>query len=365
MTSIHLYEHAIALTARDKPFVLAAVIDAQGSTPQGAGANALIEPTGKIWGTLGGGCLEAESRQRALQTLDHGTPEVFDLKLDEVTGWDDGLICGGQVRIFVNPNAQANTTAYEQALQAKAQQVSGVLATVISHPEHARGSVFWTPESDIATGPAFYESREAEVLDRIRQERAGILRSHEDSTRPFELYLEPVVSEPRLIIAGGGHIGQAVCRLAHLTGFAVTVIDDRPSFASAECHPDARATVCGDIAQGLTEMRYGPNTYVLIVTRGHRHDGAVLAACVHSEARYIGMIGSRRKSMLIRKSLIEEGHATREAMERVVSPIGLDIGAQSVEEIAISIVAQLIAVRRNGELEGPAKNYLPSVLKAP
>lgn len=363
MTSIHLYERALALTAEAKPFVLAAVIDAVGSTPQKAGANAIIEPAGRIWGTLGGGCLEAESRQRALRTLDEGKADVFDLKLDEVTGWDDGLICGGQVRILVNPSAESNASAYEEALAAASNQGSGVLATVISHPRHARGKAFWTADTDIAQHHELYAGHERAVLERIRLEQAGIFHTNGKTDEAIELYLEPVVSAPHLIIAGGGHIGQAVCRLGSMLGFEVTVVDDRPAFANTECHPDAKSTVCGDIAQELASMEIGPNTYVLIVTRGHRHDGAVLAACIHSKARYLGMIGSRRKSLLIRKSLLEEGLATAGEMERVVSPIGLDIGAQSVEEIAVSIVAQLIAVRRKAQLHGPAKNYLPKILK--
>ena len=141
------------------------------------------------------------------------------------------------------------------------------------------------------------------------------------------------------------------------------MIDDRPAFASAECHPEAAKTICGEIAGEMSSVEIGPNTYVLIVTRGHRHDGAVLASCIHSGARFIGMIGSRRKSLLIRKSLVEEGVATREEVEQVVSPIGLEIGGQSVEEIAVSIAAQLVAVRRNDRLDAPAKNFLPSGLK--
>ncbi len=364
MSSTHLYRHAIELTREAKPFVLAAVIDAVGSTPQRAGANAIIEPTGKIWGTLGGGCLEAESRQRALKTLDEGEPGVFDLKLDEVTGWDDGLICGGRVRIFVNPAAQKNVKVYEDALAAQENHESGMLTTVISHPSHDRGSAFWTRESEIAEGKhALFGGQEKDVIDRLHQGRAGAMTSNAASETATELYLEPILSAPKLIIAGGGHIGQAVCQLGSLSGFDVTVIDDRPSFANRTCHPDATETICGDIASELASQKVTTNTYILIVTRGHRHDGAVLAACAASKARYIGMIGSRRKSLLIRKSLIEEGLATREEIERVVSPIGLAIGAQTVQEIAVSIVAQLIAVRRQGRLDAEAMNYLPAGLK--
>ena len=364
MTSIDLYERAIALTGEAKPFVLAAVIDSLGSTPQKAGANAIIEPTGRIWGTLGGGCLEAESRQRALRSLDEGKPDVFDLKLDEVTGWDDGLICGGRVRILVNPNAEANAAVYREALRAKSRRDPGLLITVVSHPGLARGTAFWTLESGIERASQLYAADEEEVRHRMRMEEPGTLSvKPSESGELTELYLEPIVPPPRLMVAGGGHIGQAVCRLGNSLGFEVTVIDDRPAFANRQCHPQAKETICGDIAEALAGAEIDPNTYIIIVTRGHRHDGAVLAACIHSPARYIGMIGSRRKSLLIRKGLVQEGRATRQEMERVVSPMGLDIGAQSVEEIALSIAAQLVAVRRNAKLDAASKNYLPASLK--
>jgi xanthine dehydrogenase accessory factor len=373
MISIELYERVLELSSDGRPFILAAVIDAVGSTPQKAGANAVFEPVGRVWGTLGGGCLEAESRQRALRALDDGIPDVFDLKLDEVTGWDDGLICGGRVRVFVNPAAESNADVYREALAAAGRQESGVLATVIAHPSHPSGQAFWVTEADLLSAgdtKGLFAGQLEDVLGCIRREKAGRILKNGRTTEngdsenfEVEVYLEPVVPAPKLLIGGGGHIGQAVCRLANKLGFEVTVIDDRPAFANPECHPNAKKTICGDIAKELGALDIRPNTYVLIVTRGHRHDGKVLASCIHSDARYIGMIGSRRKSLLIRKTLVEEGVATRADVERVVSPIGLDIGAESVEEIAVSIVAQLVAVRRNANLDGLAKNFLPSGLK--
>lgn len=353
MASVEIYAKVVELVEKGKAFVLASVIVARGSTPQKAGANAVFEPTGEIEGTLGGGCLEAESRRRALQALDGDAPEVFDLKLDDVKGWDDGLICGGSVRVLVNPLAAENTAVYREVLAAKDRQERGVLATVVKHPELAMGKAVWTVEE--ALGREALLAKDAKkIRDRILAERPG-----QWTGDGVELYLEPMLGPPQLVVAGGGHIGQAVCRLGSRLGFEVTVIDDRPEFASVERHATARRTICGDIARELAALEIGPQTYVLIVTRGHRHDGSVLAACVKRSAAYIGMIGSRRKSALIRKTLVDEGLAAREDIERVVSPIGVDIGAQSVEEIAVSIAAELVAVRRKGELTIDAKNFIP------
>ena len=146
---MELYQTALALAGTDRPFVMASVIAAQGSTPQKAGANAVFEPDGGMAGTLGGGCLEAESRRRALAALDTGEPEVFDLKLDDVKGWDDGLICGGSVRVLVNPKAAANAEAYRQALAAKEKQARGVLITIVEHADSKIGEAFWIPETSL------------------------------------------------------------------------------------------------------------------------------------------------------------------------------------------------------------------------
>lgn len=364
MTSLALYTQALALIDASRPFVLAAVVEATGSTPQRAGALAIVEPNGEIHGTLGGGCLEAEARKRALDALDEGEAKLFALKLDEVTGWDDGLICGGHVRIFVNPKASANAVAYRRALDASAAHDEGALITVLHHPKHPAGTAFWIPSGALEDDCLIPREAVATIRTFLRKEKAGIIGNHTALDAAFEGYVEPVIPAPQLIIAGGGHIGHAVCRLATTVGFDVTVIDDRPRFASATCHPDAKQTRCGEIASELSEAPTSEHTYILIVTRGHRHDGSVLAAALQKPARYIGMIGSRRKGLLIRRRLIEEGHASLEAMEKVVSPIGLDIGAQSVEEIAVSIVSQLIAVRRKGELEGGALNHVPSSLRS-
>lgn len=353
MTSKDLYKKAIELIEQEKPFAFAAVIHSAGSTPQKAGADALIEAAGPIWGTLGGGCLEAESRQRALLSLDDERAMAFDLKLDEVAGWDDALICGGNVRIFVNPSARDNLEVYREMIRAGECEENGILTTVVEHPDHRPGTAFWIPEAEISSHPLLRGLKEAQ--DHFVEDEAGSVR---DEGASVELYIEPFVTPLRMLIAGAGHIGKAMAHQGKLLGFEVTVIDDRPAFANPDHIPDADRTICGDIARELKEIEITPNTYILIVTRGHRHDGAVLASCIHSPAAYIGMIGSRRKSLMIRRGLIDEGIATADQVNRVVSPIGLEIGARSVAEIAVSIAAQIVAFRRHGKLSAEAKNFV-------
>ena len=157
-----LYRKALELMENGRSFSMAEVIWSSGSTPQKAGAMALFEANGSVWGTLGGGCLEAESRQRALEALDSGQARVFDLKLDEVGNWDDGLICGGRVRVMVDPNAQENRDVYRQFVAAGKERKQGLLAVIIRHPDLTlarryggprRGPVRKRPESNAPAIP--------------------------------------------------------------------------------------------------------------------------------------------------------------------------------------------------------------------
>jgi xanthine dehydrogenase accessory factor len=166
-----------------------------------------------------------------------------------------------------------------------------------------------------------------------------------------EILVEPVVPSPLLLIAGGGHIGQALAAQAVGIGFDVTVLDDRPEFTDPARFAEGVVTRCGDLAAELAAHSLGSDTYVVIVTRGHQHDAEALRACVGRPAAYVGMIGSRRKVALLRESFIESGWATAQEFDRVYAPIGLDLGAETVPEIATAIAAQLISVRRKGTAE--------------
>lgn len=299
-------------------FALALVAHTTGSTPQKAGAAALFTPDGRVRGTLGGGCLEAEAQQRALRALDTGEHALFRLRLDEIDGWDDGLICGGSASIFIEPDINPHLPALRQAADILDRGARGVL--------HLRFD--GAPLQCDEVAPSHAEPRCVQ--------HDGL---------PTEL-LMPLLPPPRLVIAGAGHIGKAVARLGAFLGFRVLVIDDRPSLANTDNLPGAHDVICGNIPCEVGKLELGEDDYVVIVTRGHRNDGQVLAACIGSNAAYIGMIGSKRKSLLIQRGLLESGQATEEQLARVQCPIGLDIGAQSVEEIAISIAAELVQARR-------------------
>ena len=162
------------------------------------------------------------------------------------------------------------------------------------------------------------------------------------------VFLEPLQPRPTLLIAGAGHVGQALCHLGNWLDFDVVIVDDRADFASAERLPEADDIIVGDIETELRNYPITPLTYVVIVTRGHQHDESALHAVVESDARYIGLIGSRRKIKLIFDDLLDVGIPT-ERLQRVYAPVGLNINSKTVPEIAVSIAAQLIQIRNAAE----------------
>ncbi len=159
------------------------------------------------------------------------------------------------------------------------------------------------------------------------------------------VFLEPILPLQQLVIAGAGHIGQALSHLGSLLDFEVTVIDDRPEFANKERLPDADNIIVDEVEKAVRNFPISPDTYLVIVTRGHHHDAEALRPCISSKAAYVGMIGSTRKIKLMREKFIEQGWATPEEFDHVHAPIGIDIQSKTVEEIAVSIVAQLALVR--------------------
>ena len=167
-----------------------------------------------------------------------------------------------------------------------------------------------------------------------------------DDQEPSSLFLlEPVFPQEKLVIAGAGHIGKALSHIGSLLDFEITVIDDRSEYANEINLPDADNIIVSNIGEALEKLAKKEDTYVVIVTRGHKDDAEALKPCIGRNLAYIGMIGSRKKVNAIRDSFIEKGWATSETWDKVYTPIGLEIGSQTVEEIAVSIAAQLVKVR--------------------
>ena len=323
--------------AAGEKFAVGLLAHVQGSAPQKAGARILVLPDGTLRGTIGGGCLEMEARRRALIALRTGEPDVFELRLDDDFGWDDGLICGGKTTLLVSPHPERMAPALVEAVALRDSGSRAHLLTVLAAPQSAdTGRAFCVsePAASSAVLPFSLPTPAADTAIRPTLYNDGAWR----------ILSEPVRPAPTLIVVGCGHIGAALTELAASVGFTIIAVDDRAEYASEARLPWAKRVVCDDLPTAARTLPSGPDTYWVIVTRGHRNDGRVLAEVINRSLAYVGMIGSHRKVRLIRDGLLESG-TTPENLARLHAPVGLDIGAESPREIALSIVAQLVAAR--------------------
>jgi xanthine dehydrogenase accessory factor len=236
----------------------ATIVQVRGSIPSFQSAKLLVREDGSMIGTIGGGCVEAEVWNAAREVMDTEKPKHLSFSLGQDAAYDNGLICGGQL----------------------------------------------------------------------------------------EVYVEPVLPQPRAFIFGAGHISKSLSKIADMAGFGTVIVDNRESFANRERFPEAQEIYAEEYEEVYEKLAVNESSYVIIVTRGHRDDMRVLRWAAGTPARYVAMIGSKRKVISVVKELEKEG-IPRSAFEQIYAPMGLDIGAQTPEEIAVSVVAEMIAVRRN------------------
>lgn len=341
---------------RQAACVCCQVAATRGSTPQKAGAAMLVFADGRQVGTLGGGCVEAEVRQRALRVLaaGGGRPEVLTFCLDDNYGWDDGLICGGRMTILADPLGSPLVADYYRCLRRLLEEGRGCTQAI------ALASAFGLAPGDRflfdAAGRLAARTTETAPPPEIAQALLPLTERPAPSERRGIAYL-PILPRITLLIVGAGHVGQAVARLAAEVDFTIWVLDDRAAYANRERFPQAERLLVGEIGPLLQQLtpELTPSTYGLIVTRGHHHDEEALYHLAATPAGYVGMIGSKRKIKLIFEDLLAKGVPSA-ALARVHAPLGLAIGSQTVPEIAVSIVAELIAHRNLGASETPPRS---------
>lgn len=257
-----IYDEIVRLRRLGEKCALATIVQVRGSIPSYESAKLLVREDGSMMGTIGGGCVEAEVWTAAREVIETEKPKHLTFSLGQDAAYDNGLICGGQLNIFV----------------------------------------------------------------------------------------EPVVPQPRAYIFGGGHVSKSISRVATLAGFGTVIIDDREAFANKERFPEAEETYAEEYEAVFPKLGVNSSSYLIIVTRGHRDDMRVLRWAVTTPAKYIAMIGSKRKTISVVHELEKEGFQ-RELFEKIFAPMGLEIGAESPEEIAISVVAEMIAVRRAPDVD--------------
>ena len=348
----------LSAALRDRrPFVWCRLVETRGSTPQKAGATMLVFPDGSQAGTLGGGCVEAEVKRRALGLLAENRAEICTFQLDSDYGWDDGLICGGRMKVLVQPVVSAETAGYYRKLIELLQDGNGFTEAVVFDSDAsglAAPASYLLDEQEQLVGQASRLSPTADKRDACPAEVRETLRPISTRPRPYVLKgiaFLPVLPRCRLVIVGGGHVGKAVADLAADLEFDVWIVDDRAEFASGERFPRAERRIAGPIDRVLPDLEITADTYCLIVTRGHNHDQEALFHLANRGARYVGLIGSRRKIKLIFENLLAAG-ISGEALSGVHAPLGIDIGSQTVPEIAVSICAELVAHRNLGKVPG-------------
>jgi xanthine dehydrogenase accessory factor len=358
-----IYAEIVKGLENKEKLALATLITRVGSAPRGVGAKYLVKEDGTSFGSIGGGCVEAEVWQGAREVMRKGEGGILHFNLTAEQLAEGGLICGGNIDIFVEPLKEEFIPIYREVMKMKQKGGAAVLATLIS-----RDGVFPKGESSKALFKISGEKvgslldgneleqrvlREGEVSLREKKPKVIVLSSEEgdihrgelvEPWHKMEILLEPIFSEATVYIFGAGHISQQLAPLIKRVQFKGVVIDDREMFANRERFPEADEVIVSEFEKCFDQLHIDEFSYIVIVTRGHLYDGFVLERAVRTNARYIGMIGSKKKIRTLYQNLMEKG-IPKEILDRVHAPIGIDINSETPEEIAVSIVAELIKAR--------------------
>ena len=336
-----------------QPCVLATVVRTKGSTPQKAGAMLLVRQDGTGVGTLGGGCVEGDIWFAAKEILRlNGGAEFKDYYLNEDIAARDGLVCGGTMYFYLEPlrDQKDFITVGNEILEAYdgGQPVS--LATVVNAVDGgpALGSKLLLRSDGTVSGSfgnAEFDAQVIEVSRKVADIGANESFNLSDGT---EVFVDGFTTPPTLVMVGGGHVGKATADLAYSLGYRVYLVDDRPEFCNEERFPYAEERVIETYDKWTDHLDLNVNSFVVVATRGHRFDDMALESALKTRARYIGVLGSRRKTIMIYRRLLQQG-VPLERIKEVYAPIGLNIGAVEPEELAVSIMAEIIMVRRGGE----------------
>ncbi|MEW6751301.1 MAG: XdhC family protein [Candidatus Latescibacterota bacterium] len=356
----------VAGLASGEVAALASLVWSSGSIPMSERAKVLVRSDGRLQGTIGGGCLEAEVLALAREVATSGRPHLTRYTMTEKQAGESGLNCGGTVRIYTEPvGRDQDRVVYAEVQRLRIQRRACVLATLLSEASSARLLLCDDGRRLGSLGsPAADDQVEAAVERMLRQECGAVLalKLGEEEKRQLSLaagevpeaFVEPFLPAPVLYVFGGGHVGAQVGRLAAHVGFRVVVIDDRPLFADRERHPWAADWVVGEMDEVFARLPIDDQSYLVACTRGHQHDEIVVEQAVRTPARYIGMLGSERKKLLLWKRIEARG-GERRRLDQVYAPVGLNIGADTPEEIAVSVVAELVKVRRGVKREWKTK----------
>jgi xanthine dehydrogenase accessory factor len=346
-----IYSEIIKALEKGEKVVLATLITRVGSAPRAVGAKYLIKGDRTSIGSIGGGRVEAEVWEEAQKVIEKEKGGILHFELTSEQLAKGGLICGGNIDIFLEPLEENFLNIYQEAARIRQKGGLAILATLVSVEGdfHKReGSKILIKNSGEKVGSLLggleLEKKilsEGKVIVKEKKPKVLVLSSE---NRKTEILLEPVFSEPTVYIFGGGHISEQLAPLAKKVHFKVAVIDDREMFANQERFPEVDEVIVSEFENCFDQLYIDDSSYIVIVTRGHLYDGFVLEQAVKTNARYIGMIGSKKKIKTLYQNLMKKG-ISKETLKRVHAPIGIEINSETPEEIAVSIVAELIKVR--------------------
>jgi xanthine dehydrogenase accessory factor len=343
MSNRRIYEEIEAQLRAGQPVVQATVIQTRGSTPRKEGSTMLVKSDGKLVGTIGGGCGEAGVIQKAKLSLLDGRvrEELADLTEDIST--DSEAVCGGTLRVFIEP---WQPTPERIGLAHLLGELSGSAKPVVLHQVVQQGG------DEARVGQRRILDADGQTL--FSDLAPGLTPPPAPTQRPnqvrsvgdCQVYSERWDPVPTLVIIGAGHIAEPLEHVGRMAGFRTVVVDDRTLFANRERFPDADQVVCGPILEVCRKIELSPHHYFVLVTRGHTLDMEALRVMISREpVAYIGMIGSKRRVSAVFELMEKEGYG-RELFQHVYAPIGLNIGAETPAEIAVSVMAEIISVRR-------------------
>jgi xanthine dehydrogenase accessory factor len=335
---------------------VATIVRTRGSSPREVGARMLIRPDGATDGTVGGGCGEAEVWRAALEVMADEQPRMVVVDLTNDIGLNTDGVCGGIMDIFVEP-WKAETNGHDVSsvvLDAIAARRVALTLTVVGRSRGvpvALGQRAAVVDGQLRGSSLEWPELEAKVLGdapAVIADARSQVRSYAFEQGNVTVYFDLALPQPTLIVVGAGHVAVPIAQVAKLLEFDVLVVDDRAAFANQDRFPTADRIIVDDFEHALDDLTITPSTYVVLVTRGHAHDVRALRKIIGRPAAYIGMIGSRRRVYAVLKLLRDEGVSVDELL-KVHAPIGLDIKTETPGEIAVSIGAELLKVRRGGD----------------
>lgn len=328
-----IYDDVVRYLREGKKGIIATVVKKAGAAPREEGAKMFIGEDKKTYGTIGGGKLEAEVIDEALKSVRGTNVRLYHIRMDAKAVEDDGMLCGGNVDVLLEPILDKYRGIYEGIQECEKKGTRAVIVTKFKETIIQKSLIDRDGET---LGDHLAKEEVAELRDFWNEHRVRFVNN--------DTVVEPLSVFSYLYIFGAGHVSQFLSKVAKLVDFNVTVVDDREEFANRERFPEADNVVVEDFNNVFDTLDMTTNSYIVIVTRGHSHDALVLEKSIVKPTRYVGMIGSQRKVRMVLEHLKEKG-VRKDILESIHAPIGIDINSETPQEIAVSIVAELIQVR--------------------